>query len=275
VTTVAIARCKDEVDVVEGWVRHHADEVDHVLIADNGSTDGTWDILRTLSLEFKDQLTVQRDPEVGYYQSRQMSALAAQAADMFGDDNLWICPIDLDELWIQPVDRIRTVLPTLGYPIALATLYNHVRTGDDVGDPDPFRSMVWRIEQPGALPKVAFRYAAGAQVHQGNHGVTLPTGETGGLQMLHIHHFPVRSAEHMIRKARNGAAAYAAAPDLDERMGAHWRSWGRMSDDQLREAFETHWSYTSPADVGRVRNDGAGLVRAPAPYMRWQVPETA
>jgi hypothetical protein len=34
VTTVAIARCKDEVDVVEGWVRHHADEVDHVLIAD-------------------------------------------------------------------------------------------------------------------------------------------------------------------------------------------------------------------------------------------------
>jgi hypothetical protein len=263
VPVVAIARAKDEADVVEGWVRHHANEVDHILIADNASTDGTRDILWGLLRDYP--LTLVDDPEIGYYQSARMSALAAQAADMFGPDNLWIAPIDLDELWVQPVDRIRTVLPTLGH--------NHVRTGDDVDDPDPFRSMVWRIEQPGALPKVAFRYAEGAVIEQGNHGVTLPTGETGGLQVLHVHHFPVRSAEHYIRKARNGAAAYAAAPDLPESMGAHWRSWGRMSDDQLLDAYRTHWHYGSPADVGRVRGDGAGLVREPAPYRRWEIPD--
>lgn len=273
-STVMVALAKDEADVVEGWVRHHADEVDHVIVADNLSTDGTREILDGLVAEGL-PLTVVDDPDPAYHQSRKMSALAERAAEMCGGDDLIIVPADMDELWVQPRDRIRTVLPVLGYPIFLGSLYNHVRTGDDVRDDDPFRSMVWRIEAPSKLGKVAFRWAPGTVIHQGNHGVTLPTGETGGLPVLEIRHFPVRSPEQYIRKARNGAAAYAAAPDLDESMGAHWRSWGRMTDGQLREAFYSGWHYVSPADVGRVRGDGFGLVRDAAPYRRWQVPETA
>lgn len=263
--TVLIAMAKDEADVVEGWARHHADEVDHLIVADNGSTDGTREILEHLTREIP--LSVLDDPDPAFRQSEKMSALAERAAAEFGDD-LWIVPVDLDELWVQPVDRLSVVLPTLGYPIALAELYHHVRTGDDVDDPDPFRSMVWRIAVPAKLPKVAFRYAPGAVIWQGNHGVTLPSGEVGGLQVLQIRHFPVRSADHLVRKARNGAAAYAAAPEV--RGGDHWKSWGRMSDDQLRDAYETHWRYGSPADVGRVRGDGDPLVRDAAPYMRWR-----
>lgn len=269
VSVAAIMMVRDELDVIEGVIRHTADEVDFLLVADNGSTDGTRELLDHLSGELP--LTVVEDPEVGYYQSRKMSALAEKAA---GLGATWIVPIDADEIWTQPVDRIRTVLPAIGYPIALANLYNHVRTGDDVDDPDPFRSMVWRIERPGALPKVAFRWQPGAVIHQGNHGVTLATGETGGLQVLEVRHFPVRSPDQYISKARSGAAAYAAAPELDEDMGAHWRSWGRMSDEQLCLAYAEHWYYNSPADVGRVRQDGFGLVRDPAPYMRWQTPSS-
>jgi hypothetical protein len=256
---------RDELDVIEGVIRHTADEVDFLLVADNNSSDGTREVLDRLAGELP--LTVVDDPEPGYYQSRKLSQLAERAAGMGAT---WILPIDADEIWVQPVDRIRVVLPALGYPIALATLYNHVRTGDDVNDPDPFRSMVWRIEQPSKLGKVAFRWQPGAVIHQGNHGVTLPSGETGGLQVLETHHFPVRSPEQFIRKSRNGAAAYAAAPELDASMGVHWRSWGRMSDEQLQQAYVEHWYYNSPADVGRVRGDGFGLVRDPALYMRWQ-----
>ena len=112
-----------------------------------------------------------------------------------------------------------------------------------------------------------FRWQPGAVIHQGNHGVTLPTGERGGLQVLRVHHFPVRSPAQYLRKARNGAAAYAAAPDVAG--GDHWKSWGRMTDEQLEQAYAEHWYYNSPADVGRVRGDGLGLVRDPAPYRRW------
>lgn len=267
---VAISMVKDEADVVEGWVLHHLDEVDAMVVADNHSTDGTTQTLRRLAREDR-RLHVVHDPDPAYRQSEKMSRLAEWAAAELGAE--WIVPVDADELWVQPVDRIATVLPTLGYPIALAELVNHVRTGDDVTDPDPFRSMVWRLEQPQKLGKVAFRWQPGAVIHQGNHGVTLPGGETGGLPVLRVHHFPVRSPGQYRSKARNGAAAYAAAPDVAG--GDHWKSWGRMTDEQLEQAYAEHWHYNSPADVGRVRGDGLGLVRDPAPYRRWQTPDPA
>ena len=50
------------------------------------------------------------------------------------------------------------------------------------------------------------------EFHKGARTVCMPAdGEPGGLQVLEIHHFPVRSAAHLIRKAQNGAAAYEAA----------------------------------------------------------------
>jgi hypothetical protein len=267
---VAIGMVKDERDVVEGWVRHHLDEVDAMVVVDNMSTDGTRDILGGLS-RWDDRLTVLDDDDPAYRQSAKMTRLAEWAAIELGAE--WIVPVDADELWVQPVDRIRTVLPAIGYPIVTAELVNHVRTGDDVDHVDPFRSMVWRLEAPQKLGKVAFRWAHGAVIHQGNHGVTLPSGETGGLQVLHVHHFPVRSPEQYVRKARNGAAAYAAAPEVQG--GDHWKSWGRLTDEQLAAAFAEHWYYTSPVDVGRVRGDGVGLVRDPAPYRRWETTDDA
>lgn len=55
----------------------------------------------------------------------------------------------------------------------------------------------------------------------------------------------------MIRKARNGAAAYAAT-DLPETTGAHWRQWGTLSDEQLREVFFEHYFSGDPEADGLV-----------------------
>src|SRR4051812_46619587 len=95
---------KDEADVIEGTIRHMADEVDQLLVADNGSTDGTRDILVKLALEL--QFTVVDDPDPGYEQSRKMSALAELAAS---HGATWIVPFDADELWLAE-DRIKTIL---------------------------------------------------------------------------------------------------------------------------------------------------------------------
>jgi glycosyltransferase involved in cell wall biosynthesis len=248
---------KDEADVIAGTLLHMADEVDHLLVADNNSTDGTREILAELD---DLPLTIIDDPEPAYYQSSKMSALAAHAAEMGAE---WIVPFDADELWVAP-HRVSKILASATTSIVTAALTNHFCTAVDPDDPDPYRRIVWRQAKPAALPKVAFRWEPGAVIHQGNHGVTLPSDPkpTNGLE---VRHFPYRSAEQFISKARNGAAAYRAT-DLPVSEGAHWRAYGdildRLGEEGLATVFREHFWYLSPTD--------SGLVQDPAPYRRWQ-----
>lgn len=288
-TVIAIGMCKDEADVAEGLLRHLAGEVDHIIIADNDSVDGTRDILHQLTRELP--LTVLDDPVVAYNQSAKMSALAELAAAEHGP--CWIAAVDFDELWGCPAGRIRDFLPRLPAEVTVvpAALTNHLPTALDTADEDPFRSMVWRQRAPQPLGKMAFLWEPDAVIHQGNHGVTLPSGQPDpyaadwAIQMLlaemlddevppgeaglQIRHFPIRSADHMVRKAQNGGRALAAT-DLPYDQGGHWRSWYELLQRHgvaaLEEAYRAHWFYVSPVD--------AGLVRDPAPYRRWVVDQT-
>lgn len=270
-SVVGIAMVRDEHDVIEGVVRHMAAECDWLVVADNLSTDGTRAALDALVDELGDRLLVLDDDDPAYRQSEKMSELAAYAADAGAK---WIVPFDADELWISHAGRLADVLGGLvGVDIASAVLWNHFGTAIDPPLGDPFVSMRWRSTTPGALPKVAFRYRPGAVIHQGNHGVTLP-GDPPPLCLdgvLTVRHFPVRTPAQMITKARNGAAAYAAAPELPVDWGAHWRAWGRILDahgpEAVADAYRAHWWYLSPLD--------AGLVEDPAPYRRWEVTPAA
>jgi hypothetical protein len=261
-TVFGVSMVRDELDVIEGTLRHLADEaVDHLIVADNGSTDGTRELLDDLSHELP--LTVVDDHEVGYYQSEKMSRLAAMAGDAGAT---WVVPFDADEVWVYRGDRLAAELGLLEADIVWADLYHHFPSAVDPAGKDPFRTIVWRQPRPAPLPKVAFRYREGAVVHQGNHGVTLP-GSNTAVPGLEVRHFPYRSVEQFVRKARNGAAAYAAT-DLPESAGAHWRGYGRIlaerGEEGLAEVFDRYFWNLSPAD--------ADMVLDPAPYMRWQLP---
>jgi glycosyltransferase involved in cell wall biosynthesis len=260
VTTFGISMVKDEADVVAGTLQHLAGEVDHLLVADNGSTDGTREILA----ELEDQLplTVLDDSDPAYYQSAKMSRLAERAAGMGAE---WIVPFDADELWFSRQGRVREVLRSHPADVALVALVNHFSTAIDPDEQDPFRRMVWRQAEAAPLPKVAFRWEPGAVIHQGNHGVTLPDGTASWGSAIEIRHFPYRSVEQFLRKARNGAAAYRAT-ELPESEGAHWRAYGdildRLGEEGLADVYREHFWYLSPTD--------SGLILDPAPYLRWR-----
>lgn len=256
--TFAVSMVKDEADVIAGTLLHMADEVDRLIVADNGSTDGTREILAELGDSLP--LVVVDDPDPAYYQSEKMTRLASMAADAGAT---WVVPFDADELWLGE-DRLSVVLAATDADIVTATLFNHFPTAVDPAGEDPFVTIQWRHRDPAPLPKVAFRWRDGAIIHQGNHGVTMPR-EGGTRPGLAVRHFPYRTVDQFIHKARNGAAAYART-DLPADIGAHWRGYGtileRHGAEGLAEVFRTHFWHLSPAD--------AGLVLDPAPYLRWK-----
>src|SRR5262249_25036579 len=96
---VAISTVKNEIDIVEAFVRHTMNFVDHLVVADNGSTDGTLEILRGLEAEGL-PLTVSVDPSAGKYLSQRMTRLMREAVQRHAAD--WVVPLDADEFLIVP-----------------------------------------------------------------------------------------------------------------------------------------------------------------------------
>lgn len=267
----AISMMRDEADVARHVCLHLAEElVDGIIVADNLSTDCTRAELEAAKAECAERFpaldfVIVDDAEPGYYQSRKMSALAALAASRGAT---WIVPFDADEVWASNQYHLGDFLRGLGPDVwvARAPLWNHFGSALDEPGETPFERMVWRHTDVGALPKVAFRWRPGAVVHQGNHGVALGGFEAATCGGLELRHFPYRSWDHFERKARNGAAAYAAT-DLPEEMGSHWRRYGALLEaagaDALRtEVYEKWFWFRDPA--------ARGCVRDPAGFRRWR-----
>lgn len=259
-TIAGITMIKNEVDTVEGLIRHMADEVDTLYAYDNMSTDGTREILDQLSRELP--LTVLDDNEPAHYQSLKMSALSQIAA--YGGAT-WIVPFDADEIWYSNDGRIRDVLSEIPTGYVVAKLFNHFSTSVDTDDVDPFLRMRWRKREPGTLGKIAFRHEPGAIVRDGNHGVWLPSGSRPATVNLEIRHFPYRSPEQFVRKALQGARALSLT-DLPQDTGAHWRGYARihesLGEQALLDVYREHFWFSAPWE--------SAMVEDPAPYLRWK-----
>jgi hypothetical protein len=139
--------------------------------------------------------------------------------------------------------------------VAEASLYDYVPTARDNGGATPVDRIRWRRAVPLPLPKVAVRAEPGLVIHEGNHGVTLPSNGVPPIvkHLLTVRHFPYRSAEHMVSKARKGAEALSAT-DLPEEVGAHWRGYGRLTDKQLHDVFREHFFSDDPVADGLVED---------------------
>src|SRR5215475_7321698 len=97
---IAITCVKNEIDIVEAFVRHNARHVDTLVVVDDGSTDGTYDVLRSLRASGL-PLVVMREPSVGDEQARSMTRLMHMAVHQLGAD--WVVPIDADE-FLEPCE---------------------------------------------------------------------------------------------------------------------------------------------------------------------------
>lgn len=230
----AIAMVKNEEDILQYILDHLLNQdIDHIIIADNMSSDNTLLILGSFDERFPGRFTILEDREPGYYQADKMNALMAAAVDQGADI---ILPFDADELWLAR-DNSKTVGQVLEQsltPVHVAEVWNMVgppKTGN------PIKDMAWRESRVICLPSVAFRWESGCRLTQGNHDV-IHNGSRS-YDALWVKHYQYRSLSQLKLKTRQGKAAYEATT-LSGGEGYHWRVKGAMSDEEIEREWLNH-----------------------------------
>lgn len=215
---------RDEIDIVAANLEHHlAQGVDHVVVTDNLSVDGTADLL--CSYERQGAVTVLRETSDTYAQSVWVTRMARLAATDLGAD--WVINNDADEFWWPRHGTLASTLADVGSGHSVVVAHRHnfppVQGPGDFLQRMTFREVLSTNAFGEPLPpKVCHRATAGVHVHQGNHHVDGPSGvlDDGRIEILH---FPLRSYQQFENKIRLGGAAYRRNADLPVTLGATWR----------------------------------------------------
>ena len=92
---VGIGTVKNEADIIESFVRHNLERLDALVVIDDGSVDGTKEILLSLEAEGLNLVTLEWDGSAGYEQSVKLSELLLVVISRGEFD--WIFPLDADE----------------------------------------------------------------------------------------------------------------------------------------------------------------------------------
>lgn len=279
---------RNEADILAANLRfHYARGVDFVVAADNGSTDGTTDILEQFRREGR--LAWRREPGDDYAQARWVMRLVETARREHGAD--WVLLSDADEFWRPDTGDLKDAIAAAPQGVLHGARRNLVRVLGAGADDDarplarhdylevvrPWREPGWLAKRllgkkppPGAdswvfkydKPKIVARAAAVLAVEQGNHEVrTAGRERRGPLPGVCIRHFPVRSYAQFAAKVRAGGAAYARNTELPPSAGGHWRRWFALwQEGRLPEEYR-QLVINGPAEARALL--AAGIVRTP------------
>jgi hypothetical protein len=226
---VACASVRNEIDIIEAFVRHTLAFAERLFVLDHGSTDATPDVLRSLTAEGL-PLTVRSDASPGKYQSARMTALMREAANAAGV-NGWVFLLDADEfLQFDGGSPIPPGQPP-GRPFAIRWRTHVPHAGDLAAEANTVLRMChcriapageeWKVVVPAALAA-----SQGAAVEQGNHHIFVDglPAEAVTYDRPFLAHFPIRSPGQYLAKIAVANLQYRAMADRGAGWGWHTRS---------------------------------------------------
>lgn len=251
---IMILLVRDEADIVAANMDFHLSQgVNFVVCIDNGSVDGTRDILD--GYERTGHAKVFDEPGRDYAQAKWVTRAMEYARDDLAAD--WIFSNDADEFWLPREGDLRQMLYSTQAGLLSASRLNMVYPWDAPGEGPWYRRITHRVVQPVSRPsitdiythvlpcpyfylslppKVMMRADGLVSVAQGNHSATYERAVETVPAPMDIFHYPVRSAEHFEKKIVQGGQAYAANTELPEIFGWHWRRWYRAYQEYGIEA---------------------------------------
>jgi glycosyltransferase involved in cell wall biosynthesis len=217
VKLVAATRVLNESDIIEAFVRHTASFVDHHLFIDNGSVDGTLDILQNLQREGFG-LSVFQSRACSFVESQALTLMYRHAAVAHRAD--WVVLLDADEfIDDRALGRMlrdhMSAVPDVCCAMKIRLRDYHL-TPDDPQDPIvPCRML--HCTPVSENSKVVLRGSLierGLVVQPGSHsarfgdGTECPSDDEAGLTYAH---YPTRSAYQWLSKSVIGWAKVVAA----------------------------------------------------------------
>ncbi|WP_267421252.1 glycosyltransferase family 2 protein, partial [Curtobacterium sp. GC_Cur_3] len=258
-------------DVIPAWLDHHvAQGFDVFVITDNGSEDGTTEILTAFAEREDVVVDLRHDPVHRKQQGTVVTGMARDAATVHHAD--WVVNADADE-FLLPVDRsltVRSVFEQLDPAIGAFTVPVVNLTGRLAESGAGLERLHWRDERPieelraaGLLaPPTTNAIHVGdpdVTVVQGNHQVSVANGgEVPDALALEVLHLPWRSWAQYAHRVEVSGRAYEANPDLTPSPRHHgMRDYRRLQEGVLQATFALRFVTDAEAEAGPfTRDDG-------------------
>jgi hypothetical protein len=222
---------RDEADIIDAQIAFHLHAgVDFVIATDNGSDDGTREVLE--SYAERGYLHLIEQPGDDMQQIEWVTRMARLAATDFGAS--WVINSDADEFWCSHGAPLKTVLAqvTRRFDTVRALMRNFVPRP---GNAELFAERMNVRLVPGEATRARHRvhpfHAQDKVLHRAHPDVTLSAGnhdarwassvDLRGFWHFEVLHFPMRSAEQCVAKwgnyVRYGYSGYDVLTDFDAR----------------------------------------------------------
>ena len=271
---VAISCVKNEDDIIEAFVRHTAAFVDQLIVLDNGSTDETGGILRSLKIEGI-PIELVEDPSPGHWQWRRMTHLMEDyAVKRYGAD--WIIPLDADEyIAAKNVEAFRSALATAIQPLKIKWRNYVPDTSDDMGEINPVLRIRHRLVKEAKpwkkilVPRNTITNCDNTVLSQGNHDL-LVNGkkcESSILDSIQLAHFPIRSPGQYGSKIALRYLQYLAMSEREKEWGSHLRSGYELLKKDPDAFFDSYLDAALHFAVKSESDFDAQVMLDPIPYM--------
>ncbi|WP_221793823.1 glycosyltransferase family 2 protein [Oceanobacter mangrovi] len=260
---------KNEADIIADNIRFHATQgVDCFVIMDNGSTDGTRDIVAELSKSVE-MLVIDR-PQLDYQQSNWKTEMAVKSRKLLGAD--WSIANDADEFWLADSQNLKTNLTSWG-SIVQCKRVNMIPDERFFDAGSSYLDFPYKVKSPvqnkgqDIIGDDHFAVALSninGKVIVNNHGLLRVKG--GNHRAWHawgfinqrrdpsitVYHYPVRSRENFTSHIENRARLLEKGVS---KMGDHYRRWVRLlQQGQLEQ--ELRRLALLPADAETLKNFG-------------------
>lgn len=227
----SISMVKNEMDIIESFVRYNICIFDGMVIMDNGSTDDTLPILNLLKEEGL-PIVVLEDADKGFDKVKKFDKLSKIAIGEFKADI--IVPIDADEFLIATEGgNPRGILEKLESPsyyiIDWKTYVPDFKNEDEKFIPskitqcrDRSAEELQKVIIPG---KLVTDYDV--KIARGSHRILIPPEYDKRLKKVYnpnlmMAHFPIRSREQTISKISIGWMNALSSPERKEGQSFHW-----------------------------------------------------
>lgn len=214
---------RDEADIIAAMIEHHIVQgIDHFIVTDNGSVDGTREILADYAA--KGIVELRDDPRHVKQQAEVVTRMARDAYATYGA--AWVINADADEFWVADsgttvAAALRSIDPQVqSFNVPVRNMF-----GAPLSVGSAIRNNVWRDERDLAslngvglhdhpTADCVHRGAADVKIAQGNHFTNLPLTAEQDVPVaarLSVLHFPYRTWEQYRHRVIVTAEGYRAS----------------------------------------------------------------